>query len=842
MSAIWHGSAARSSTTLAGVPGVKLVTDAVKAGLHAGAIAPVEAGATALSNIPLGWVPGGANDTFKQMGDWMRTNDPAAYQEWQTTQAAADANVLGGGNMKADFNREWLSRYADQTYQGESGLGAISPEFAIGGAALGLLGGALAHAIQGFWGIGSAGVQRLIGGSGLADPSLGQTSDGVKVEGKSTALNRVQESMYRLDHGQEVSDVERFAVEQVKSGAWSEDHAANWIVSHGQGYTRNAAGQLFLTASTDPLIYATLGAGAVSAAGSAGLKLAESGLEAESMMQKASLAVRAIQENPLMGPASKITRGLIDPFGVMPKRTATQGIVDLTAGASNAAFERTYGPETIQQLYRDASEFGFADQLASDIGGYSADQARLYMAVQTQVTQMAKDFGESLVHMNPDDVIEPMLRGASNDAVTKLTDFMYRNAKNTFTAGERDFLARRIAVSYGGTVDEWAGRIAKMSHDTASAYHAVTYKTADQALNEAMAKVTGYTGDLPLDRLVLVNDANLSDIAAQSLLDEIKNTKGLAAKAKVWNDASLLYSKVADLGRAAGSKAVLGRLTGAVEQMLKDGKLVRIAEPTELADGALAPVRDMLDRFTVDGEPLWNIGFRPSEDVAWGMIRHPVTGKWMVERAPTISHVVDAVPAAKPFSNTTRNLLGQVIGIDKARALNRPIESIEAFGKTMADQVTGRRLVLNIQRRFEKSVVEELGLPASTARRLFAAARDAAGIEHTTIRGLGGQNVFQQDDGIDPRGSARRHRRAHPARQAAGGFGGRPSHHGAHLGSVSEDAEHHPSGWGGSGQLDGPDDRDDVQQVALQPANIPDPASHRRTVLPGPARLASGRA
>src|SRR6185369_2814526 len=45
-------------------------------------IAPIEAGAGALSRIPLGWLPGGADDAFNQIGEYAKTNDPVAYHHW----------------------------------------------------------------------------------------------------------------------------------------------------------------------------------------------------------------------------------------------------------------------------------------------------------------------------------------------------------------------------------------------------------------------------------------------------------------------------------------------------------------------------------------------------------------------------------------------------------------------------------------------------------------------------------------------------------------------------------------------------------------------------------------
>jgi hypothetical protein len=144
----------------------------------------------------------------------------------------------------------------------------------------------------------------------------------------------------------------------------------------------------------------------------------------------------------------------------------------------------------------------------------------------------------------------------------------------------------------------------------------------------------------------------------------------------------------------------------------------------------------MLDRHTIDGQELWHIGFRPDEEVAWGMRREAGSGRWIVDRDPTISHVMDAVPGRQPFSDTIRNGLGQIIGKRAAEAGAAPIESMEAFLDTTRDVVTGRRLVLNMERRFEKSMFEQAGIPKPIIKDIFEKAREVAGLDHTTLRGL----------------------------------------------------------------------------------------------------------
>lgn len=148
--------------------------------------------------------------------------------------------------------------------------------------------------------------------------------------------------------------------------------------------------------------------------------------------------------------------------------------------------------------------------------------------------------------------------------------------------------------------------------------------------------------------------------------------------------------------------------------------------------------------------PLWRVGFRPDEEVAWGLKRDHATGAYVPDRDPTISHVVNATPGRVPFSDTTRNVLGQVIGKSRAERLNKPIESIEAMVNTMSDMVTGRRLVNNTERRFERLMFDG-GIPIPITKAIWAKARDVAGLEMTTVKGIRPDNLWNAIHDIIPR-------------------------------------------------------------------------------------------
>lgn len=763
--------------------------------------APIKAGAQAISHVPLGWLPGGADEGFRTLGDYMQKNDPAAYDEWLKVKAASDADVFGGGNTRADFNREWVEKYAERSKSnpftqsaaasviGLGSAGTLAREYELGAEGFGSLGGALAHGLMGGLNLlkGVIGVQVAGSGAGgsfggliqQAIMTLPATSGLVKATNSGQDAARLADTIgkNRLEALQAqdpstLGDVEKHVVDQVNSGAWDENHALTYLVVNSKSFSDDFLTQMIGEMATDPLNYIVPGAGALSKAGlKTGAKLAESGLlekgaletalkgglvtdtlpagqtiqRAVTTYERLSLLAHEAQTGPAGG-AFRIARGLWDPLGVMPQKTASEGLKDLMTGGSIKAFERAFGPKAFQNLWRRASKHGFTDALDSAVGNYTVNQGRLLTAVENRATQMSSNLGESLIHSTPDDALLAGVHAQPRDYVDNLTDLMQRTSHNIVTGADRSQLAERLAIMTGRSATEWGDDIGKMSLDELRAWHAITYQHADGEFNAALAAVdrAAYTGELPLGKAVLMNSNTLDEDTARGIVQEIADAGSTAEKTRLWNDYTDVYMTMQDLGHANGVDYTVDKLVGGLQKQIDDGRLIRAATPEELAAPGLGPVQDFLGRNTSgSGTPLWRVGFRPDEEVAWGLQRHPVTGRLMVERDPTISHVFEGAPSYRPFSETTRNALGQIIGKRAAGAASRPVESVEAFLKTAADQVSGRRLVNNIERRFEYHAVTKWGLSRPVAREIMKAARDAVGWESTTIKGLSPQNLWK---------------------------------------------------------------------------------------------------
>jgi hypothetical protein len=671
--------------------GVPLLGDALKGLGDAGhslatttVIKPIEAGAGAIARVPMGWLPGGADETFNRLGEWASKADPKVRAEWELVNAAANADVLYGGNLKADFNIEVMKYIEDQSY--DSTLG-VSPELAMHAAGVGSLGGALSNAIQGFLGIGSNLVQRGIEPTGLVDPyynpgtkishlldAVANPTKYVVSPGASANLNldtmndferyavqnvqsgkwtdaqaqewidknineklgRVEEAAVRLETGMEVSDVEKQAVEAWKSGLWSREHAMDYIVSHGQGITRNPIGQIAGTLVTDPLTWATLGAGGVAGAGAAGLRGAEAAgvsLKTLSMserlayaaqqataLEKAAAVSAAVRVDPVLGPVSRFARGMIDPLAVYKPSSVATATVNLMDDHSIAALGRTYG-NGVRNVRALGREFGVTSEVDSALASYTKDQSALMIARVEQRRLLEQGLGEDMVHTNVDEVIAPMMQAAPREAVDQLVDHMTAVRHNVFTAEDDLDLAGRMSIMYGKDVPYWQTRLQTMDNDTRSLLHATTYKNAEAEHARAMAQVdtAAYDGDLPLGNMVLMSDTTLDDVLAKDIIDNITSVlknkdepERIAAATAEWNGQAARYPKMANLGYATGGKEQVEALVKQLQKELDAGRITKRAADTELAHPGLKPVRDMLDRHSVPTE----VPLTPSEVVA----------------------------------------------------------------------------------------------------------------------------------------------------------------------------------------------------------------------------------
>lgn len=660
--------------------------EAVHAVATTAVVRPIEIGATVLSHIPLGWLPGGADDTFNELGNWAKTNSPEIRAMWEQTRAMADADVLGGGNMKADFNDEVLRMLDDMQY--DSTLGT-TPTLYLGRRTVGSFGGAVSHAIEGWLGVLANESSLNLGQMGAFNPdwttasyddmksfydqraaghepilNIGAPTDAFEyaqqqiaagkmteqearayVEKSKTQGDRLEEATRRYEAGNEISDVEKKAVEAYLKGAWSKQHAEEWLVSHGQSITRNPVGQIAGTVVTDPLTYATLGLGGVSSLGTTGLKVAEAadvtiqsmkGLslteriaassgnairiakaipEAESTYQKIAMGIAAVQKSPA-GPVARVARGMVDPFGVWKPSAVDKTAIAIKNEVAVGGLARAHGQGTFNELEAIGRETGMTTEIRQAAANYASDQADLMVATEARDQMVNKGYGIEMMDPNSelnnvDNVISPMTANyATRDAQTRLTDHIVGHSRVTFTAEEEANLAHRLGSTLGGGID-WQARVAKMGHDLKSLLHAITYKLTETDWYNAMNAVdrTAYDGDLPLHLGTIMDMNTMDEEMARAAVEDIKSILASDAPDRIelatseWNNLARRHDRMGNIGYAPGGEKQLQALIREMESDIEQGAFPKTWTESELSHPALQPLRDSLDRHSIPMTP-----------------------------------------------------------------------------------------------------------------------------------------------------------------------------------------------------------------------------------------------
>lgn len=746
-------------------PQEKGALETIAGGLSQIVIKPIEWGATALSHMPIGWVPGGADDRFRSLGDWMKKNDPQAYAEWQIVNAASNADFLGGANDKADFTRKWSTLYIDKMKEMPD-LGIFKNNPGLWASPSGSIGGALVDALM-LAGLPGEAVQSYLGAQ---DVTQYRSDTGIQ----GFRGTRVEQIMERARRGLELNEIEATIVQNIQNGTWSEDHALAYLVRSGQGMNRDVLTQLVGSVATDPLNLAMLGSAGALKVTAQGARIAEqAGVATDiikagqalgniprgtslSNLEHAAVVASDVSKNPLVWPVAKVARTIIDPFSVLGHDTPSKGVVDLTVALQGKAVERVYGSANYSSAFNRAAAEGITAELRSALGTAEANMARTWVVLQHALTQLRDEAGEKLFAVLPDSVVEGLMKTGERDAETRLVDWM-SGVKKLFLTPEDDAqLAARIEASFGRVMD-----VAGMSADEKSLWHLATYGRTWQGYAEALAQVdrNAFAGKFDLNRLVIQNDNILDNYSAQAFLKDVRAAAGQALDTgedvagaqprlgelyDLWKNAGDKWVDIADLGRPTRSAIKLKELNARLDELIKSGTLHTRLPEDALSDPALAPLVEWLGKNKgVDGKPLWNLGFAPDDFHRWGFRRTGEEGRLFLSRTPFVSHVMDATPAHIPVNDVLVNRLGQIIGPDLAGKIGKPVEAVEVAVRTMSDVVSGQRLLLNMEQRFIKGMATKYGLSPRVSQALFKEVRKAAEMERTTIQGVIPKNAWE---------------------------------------------------------------------------------------------------
>lgn len=707
---------------------------------------------------------------FLVIGKWMKQYDPEAFAEWEKALATAQGEAGFGAHgveTISNFISEWGTTYADMTTYGLEDYLETAPELYFGGAGsfgqglvrdLGVIFNLQRHAEKG------AAAMTGSRGGGIGPIPVGihnyYAIDGVVQQDVGSRLNELRWAL--ANEPAKMTDVERHAAMMFESGQWDAQHSYNFLVSKGQGYSSNAAANLVLSFATDPLQVASMGGGlAASIGGKAayvGGKTAVSSSRLAQMYEAGARSigttVKAVRADPILGPAAKVARTIIDPFSALPG-PAGAATKDVMASSGLEAARRGYGASAVTNAARRAKEWGISDVFTRDFAVTATNYARKWVSYD-YVGNILRYTDPTNRQIITPELVDDLAKNAPKDAVTRMADFVQKHKQVWLRAGALDQLASRMAKATGKTKDEMAAALKTMSPDEQSFWHALTYSNAWTHFKSVVASVpVDEWGHLAqrLPDMVILNPTELDKVAAQALHKTLTEAKTVAERIKLWNEAADMYGIIDEIGRVpANGKEMMARHLDYLERIINQGGLHTALSEAEMAALPKKFVDEFLNAWTEPGlvpgvtdNPLWRVGFKPMAEQATGLVQN-AEGEFIQLFSPTIDNV-SAAPGmmARRYQPLT-DYLGRVVGdplleTKAGRAMAMGKDAMEVAINTARDHVSGQRIIQGIEHNFVRSVKSDptLGplLSEKKLRTIFRLSRDAAQEEGFTLAGLG---------------------------------------------------------------------------------------------------------
>jgi len=559
-----------------------------------------------------------------------------------------------------------------------------------------------------------------------------------------------------------LTEVEQITYEKWRSGEWSADQAFDFLAASGSGLSRDQALQIAGTFATDPTIALSLGAAGLARLGVTGARLAakeaataqrllagggrlsrtEVGTDLVRLLSKPYVGI----QNTALGTAAKATRYIIDPLhAIGQQRVAQEALVDIASEATPRAVASAYGEANHLNVLHYAREVGergeLYDMLTEDIATYGANVARRVLAEQHQAAMLANGLGYDLLQSLPGDIVDDLAQGAPKGFAGYIKDEVAKHRVLVWDEAAKSNLARRLEAMYAfKSADEYLADISKMNPDELGLLHAATYGRATKNLLNALGQAAGvYTGDLPLNRLVLLNRDTLTTLGAHGILDRIKGAATMEAALAEMKAAQELYPELRYVSIDAMNPArSVERFAAWLDNRLADGIMPAQVTTDELAS-LPEPLRQLADQ--IGGA--WTLGFRPEDHLLWGL-EFNLDGTYRAATVPWVDHVADAVPAFRAGRVLSTNLAGQPIVGAIARKAAKPLDYIEAGRRTMTAKVSSAAITEGARARFVASAVGKAGMTEQEARAVFQGIVDVAQLQKTTARGLTETNMWEQ--------------------------------------------------------------------------------------------------
>ncbi len=691
---------------------------------------------------------------FMVLGLWQKENDPQAFAEWESVLKRAQESTGVGthaGEFISEYLRTWGVAYNDMTPNGLEGFLAEMPELEYGGS--GSFGQGLTSDLSSLILLqrkAEKGASAFKEAPGVALAKALTGGDPNEVGGRLDEIRNMPEY--------ERTDIESAVLQGLDSG-WSENHALNFLLTHGQGYSHDPGVQLALSLALDPLTVGSLGASSGAIAGAKSLQYANTlqsqtrlGQTFEAVAKSVGTTAQAVRADPVLGPIARVTRGIIDPFTMFPGSHGAAK-VDVFESAGLQGYANGMGVGSIKSAVNRAKEWGVKEIVEGYIGVSAMNSARKW-AVNGIVENLLQGGRRTMEtrRIIPEEVIQQAGRNAPKDAVSRVSDYVFRHRQYWLSSAGKDALVDRITkvVNQPRSVVEDA--VKTMSPDEMAVWHHVSYSAADVAWQTAKEAVPpGGWGALEgkADDLALLNPMDLDRVAGLNLLDELRNLKG-KARVNAWNAAADKYDVIESLGRVTtGGANMVERRMNALNSYIQKGGLHAALDLRELKN--LPPqVRTVLDAWKDGaGSSMWRVGFKPSAEMATGLLADDF-GNLVARFSPNIDNVTTAIRRPKR-ATPVADALGRIIpdsvaGSRVVRAGERVKDTMEVAVQTARDKVSGERVMASMEQDFVERVKKTdwgRGLPIKSVRNVFKIAREYSAEQGYTIAGLKPANFFK---------------------------------------------------------------------------------------------------
>jgi hypothetical protein len=680
----------------------------------------VRAPFVAASRLPLGWLPNGVDEHFRNLrsdavarGVWTAQDE----QAWQTVDKGAAGDVLDGANQKYNYLQEF-SRSQNEP--------DLFPMLSHGAA--GSLGGVLAQVFGGAFAVPQAIAARTIGGV----PKI------------LSGMDRVEETLAIAQYNPgDLNDVEKVVVQKMGDGSWTKDQALDFMTGRYDVLSHNEALNVAGSFATDPTVIASLGAAGLARIGATGARIT-SALNAASEAERAAITLTdgqrfAVSLNAAaqggIGRVSKGLRSIIDPLSAIGgNHSVTKGAVNLLTQEGSAAVWKSFGQGAINDVWRMASEEGWKIDGAAKT--YVGNILRPFAATRQRATLLKADRIENVIGTVPDEAVLGKTLAASKSGFDEVADFADSVRKSSFSEPDLDSLANRLAESgdFGSrTPGAWRDFLTSASDGTRGLLHALSYGSADRAFQiarrEAIAAGKVSLGRVGLDELVLLSERNVDNVIAKELGAKITSAKSTTSAIEAIQKAIDDFPTFRLIGDVPKTRAQVDKW---VEYLVK--RIDENAFHSRVLPGELKSLPDEIRQFVAD-HPSWNLGFAPDNSVKWGL-GFDVDGNIVTTHLPHVGHVADAGATFRPTADVARDFLGRMAGPRVGDIAGKLLDPIEIYARTGSAQVSGLRLVQNMEQRFRRFTSEGYGMTEAESKKVFGAIKEATIEQKVTMQGM----------------------------------------------------------------------------------------------------------